>query len=149
MGSKGQVPFHHLSHKTELNSLSPITATFRQIRTLEDFSPSADEAWHQAALTPKGGFLWVEYNETTNAAYGISMFHALHCLQMLRMVVRESPKMKALWSKPGHRGEGEMEMGEGDHERMDPVHMGHCIGYIAQVGIHARIVAGETAGVKC
>lgn len=81
---------------------------FERRPILENLSASADEAWEQNLLTPKGGFLWVQLNETSKRAWGISMFHALHCLQTLRDTIQMS-------------------------EVDDIGHIGHCIGYIAQV----------------
>lgn len=65
------------------------------------------------------------------------MFHALHCLQMLRIVVRENPSMKVMWSKADQERQGGVVEGEERPAPMDPVHLGHCIGYIAQVGSHS------------
>ena len=93
---------HHYS--TILFELHPI---------LENLSSSANEAWAENILTPKGGFLWVQLNQTLYRAWGISMFHASHCLQTLRTTIQ--------------RGEAN-----------DPGHIGHCIGYIAQVSLPFR-----------
>ena len=87
------------------------------------------------ALPRKGGFLWVEYNETANEAWGISMFHALHCLKMLRLVIRSRDMMKSVVGEtdgadPGIGGEAK---GTLKHPDMDPMQIGHCVGYIAQV----------------
>ena len=84
------------------------TTLFEPHPKLENLSSAKDETWAQSLLTPKGGFLWVKLNETSERAWGISMFHGLHCLQTLRGVIQ--------------RGEAD-----------DPGHIGHCIGYIAQV----------------
>ena len=64
------------------------------------------------------------------------MFHALHCLQTIRTIVRESPMMQE-----GSGGElhdkgmaHDHESGhDSGHDMMDPEHVAHCIGYIAQV----------------
>jgi hypothetical protein len=111
----------------------PSTKTlFHERSVLDDLSPSADEVWERTALTRKGGYLWVEFNETANEAWGISMFHALHCLKMLRLAVRSSGMVKSVagsgFDSNGNHGKGTL-----NHPDMDPVHIGHCIGYIAQV----------------
>lgn len=114
------------------DDLPSITTLFSERPILEDLSPSADDAWEQMAITRKGGFLWVEFNETANAAWGISMFHALHCLKMLRIVIRNSEMMKSVAS-PASNHDGSNDKGTLEHPDMDPVHIGHCVGYIAQV----------------
>ena len=63
------------------------TTLFEPHPILENLSSSGDEAWAQNLLTPKGGFLLVQLNSTANQAWGISMFHALHCLQTLRQTI--------------------------------------------------------------
>ena len=110
------------------------TTLFRERPILEDLSPSADEAWEQTLLTRKGGFLWVEFNETSSEAWGISMFHALHCLKMLRIVVRSSEMMKSVVKESrGASDNGRQDGGNSKHPDMNPLHIGHCVGYIAQV----------------
>lgn len=118
--------------------LSTTAYTFQQIEALEDLSHANDHRWKQTALPQKGGFLWVKYNETSNEAWGVSMFHALHCLKMLRMAVQESPFVKAALqdhdvpdAEKHHHHDG-----SANHPDMDIVHLGHCIGYIAQVNEH-------------
>lgn len=119
----------------EIPHLPRITTAFRERPVLEDLSPAGDDSWERMALPRKGGFLWVEYNETSNEAWGISMFHALHCLKMLRLVIRNSGLMKSVVgeSDPVQHSEGGGETGTLMHPDMDPVHIGHCVGYIAQV----------------
>ena len=112
--------------------------------TLEDISHAGDTAWRDSLLTPKGGFLWVQYNESYEESYGISMFHALHCLQLIRGNLQESPSMKAYiaeksgsvvtdMSKSG--GGTRPHHGEHSHQQHlgDPGHVAHCVSYIAQV----------------
>lgn len=90
---------------------------------------SADEAWAQTLLTPNGGFLSIGPNLTEDRNWGISMFHALHCLKMLRIVARTSEMMKMAddADEDKHRHETLRDL------HMSPAHVGHCVGYIAQV----------------
>lgn len=139
------------THKSQnYHGLPHTTALFRERPILEDLSPSADAAWEKTLLTRKGGFLWVEYNQTVNEAWGISMFHALHCLKMLRIASRSSPMVKSL---VGVRSEAsdhiEQRRATIDHPDMDPAHIGHCIGYIAQVRSPFSMLAGEFAKSRC
>ena len=120
-------------------TLAPKVMTFRDLPVFLDMSPAGDAAWADAALTPKGGFLRLRYNETTTHGWGISMFHALHCLQTIRMVVRESPMMHE--ESGGATYDSGMAHDHADgHDsghniKMDPGHVAHCIGYIAQVSL--------------
>ncbi|KAI1416920.1 hypothetical protein F5Y13DRAFT_185758 [Hypoxylon sp. FL1857] len=78
--------------------------------------------WWDSLLTPNGGFLMVEEQDHEINKYGVSMFHQLHCLSMIRTVLLSS----------------EMHM---DHVRvesrdmesaMDRGHFLHCFDYIVQ-----------------
>ena len=116
---------------------APKVVTFREVPVLENLSAAGDAAWANAALTPRGGFLRLRYNETTIHGWGISMFHALHCLQTIRTVVRESPMMQEGIGAPTHDS-GMAHDHDGGHDSghdmmLDPGHVAHCIGYIAQV----------------
>ncbi|KAI4260313.1 MAG: hypothetical protein L6R42_004113, partial [Xanthoria sp. 1 TBL-2021] len=99
-----------------------ITTVFQDRPILENLSPSANEEWERALLTPKGGFLWVQYNVTAERPYGISMFHGLHCLKMLREVIQSSHSAT----------KGSEHTGEHKAHSQSLNHIGHCIGYIAQ-----------------
>lgn len=138
--STERAPLHPPNYHTNTDShaladhLPSRTTLFRERPILEDLSPSADEAWEQMTLTRRGGFLWVEFNDTSNEAWGISMFHALHCLKMLRTAIRSSEMMKSVVEGSGGASDnGGQEGGSLEHPDMDPKHIGHCVGYIAQV----------------
>lgn len=104
-----------------------MSRTFREMKTLENLSHEADDAWSTILSTPKGGFLWTTYNETANEAWGISMFHAIHCLGLIRNVVQSH----------SHGGErvppNNTSSQSHGHVAMDMGHIGHCFSYIAQV----------------
>jgi hypothetical protein len=98
---------------------------FRRRPELEDMTEVGDAIWSTISSTKQGGFLWVRYNETYKTGHGVSMFHALHCLSMIRDAVK-GPKSGAgahsHGSKRGiHEGKSEEEM-----------HLGHCLSYVAQ-----------------
>ncbi|CAD6592347.1 MAG: hypothetical protein ASARMPREDX12_005995 [Alectoria sarmentosa] len=109
--------------------------TFRELPVFLDMSPTGDTAWADAALTPRGGFLWLRYNETTSHGWGISMFHALHCLQTIRTILRESLMMQEESGGATHDKRMAHDHDDGHdsgHNMMDPAHVAHCVGYIAQ-----------------
>ena len=105
-----------------LPSEKHLEITFREQKKLENISSSMDESWSSMLSTPKGGFLWRPYNETTNEAWGVTMFHSIHCLGLIRGFVQERLNMTNPKHKHGHGHSGD-----------DIGHIGHCFSYIAQV----------------
>jgi hypothetical protein len=89
-------------------------------------SSDGDTAWQQMTTTRGGGFLWIRHNETYKVGWGVSMFHALHCLSMVRDVVKQNPHFDR------ERKDSENIGGNGHDAHMDYKHVGHCLSYIAQ-----------------
>lgn len=81
--------------------------------------------------TPQGGFLWVKHNETMNLAWGVSMFHAIHCLTLLREQVQMDQNLKN--ATMGHNPHNDHQLP--GHSAFDSTHVGHCFSYIAQVSL--------------
>lgn len=98
---------------------------FRRRPELEDMTEVGDAAWSTMSSTKQGGFLWVRYNETYKTGHGVSMFHALHCLSMIRDAVK-GPKTGVAAHSHGSRGD--THGGKSEEE----MHIGHCLSYIAQ-----------------
>ncbi|KAF2636001.1 hypothetical protein P280DRAFT_553343 [Massarina eburnea CBS 473.64] len=118
---------HLMCHCSAPSTLTPpprIRTTFQSITALEDLSEEADTNWASLA-TPKGGFLRVQYNESYVQLWGISMFHQLHCLEMIRMTLQKEMGIKA---KGNHHHGG----GKGAEHEDDPEHITHCFSYLAQ-----------------
>lgn len=95
------------------------TYTMRNFAGLEDLSASSSASWDTTFSTPQGGFLWVKHNETMDVPWGVSMFHAIHCLTLLRGKVQRDQSIENATT---------------GHEEFDSTHIGHCFSYIAQVG---------------
>ena len=114
---------------------APKVMTFPKLPSFLNVSPAGDKAWADAALTPRGGFIWLRHKQTITHGRGISMFHALHCLQTIRTVVRESPMMQEESGDATHEkgmAHGHDDGHDAGHNMMlDPGHLAHCIGYIA------------------
>ncbi|KAA6413231.1 MAG: hypothetical protein FRX48_02975 [Lasallia pustulata] len=140
------LPFHEPKPATPR---PVVTTTFRPIPALEDLSLAADPAW--AALLPgDGGFLNVRYNETYVQAWGISAFHALHCLAMIRGALQSASGLRADGGSSygqGHgHGGGGGDTGVGDHY-WAPEHLMHCFSYLAQVsGLSDQVPVGKRGG---
>lgn len=108
-------------------SKATVQTVFKGKLGLENLS-SADHSDPTPAIEkPQWGLLWVQRNETYKQAWGISIFHALHCLEMIRDELddrtRDQTRDAILGRSAGNR--------EHDHQREDHVH--HCLAYIAQV----------------
>jgi hypothetical protein len=99
-------------------------AIFKQTHSIEDMSYENDLEWAQTLAPKTGGFIWVKHNETTSVEFGISMFHALHCLQLLRLVSQEV----IFGTRHPHTDER-----NGTHSVPVARHVPHCVGYLAQV----------------
>lgn len=94
-----------------------------ETRILHKFSQAIDGGWASRPLTNKGGFLWVQYNETYRVTWGVTVFHALHCIEMLRIYTLNDSTIYA------HEAPGDIAPANMDQS----VHMSHCLDYISQV----------------
>jgi hypothetical protein len=102
---------------------------FRDMEALEDMGDIGDAAWDSLMFPPGGGYLYLKSNETTQPAepWGVSMFHSLHCVFMLRSTIQ------------GHLNEraGNSTRREALYPRFNlhvsKAHYQHCIAYLAQV----------------
>ena len=106
-----------------------ISTSFAEHHEYQDMSSDADGHW-DALLTPNGGFLIQESEDGKRHLYGISMFHQLHCLQLIRAKVQD------LW--PNRTSEERVGHGRGHrthhHHGVAEDHFMHCLDYLRQVG---------------
>lgn len=100
---------------------TPVLFAYNEV--FEDMSASGNERWKDALLPGSDGFIWAQHNETLAIEYGISMFHALHCLQMVR---------SALQPVVGH-GQRHQHVNDGDSHFLHQTHIPHCLSYLVQV----------------
>ncbi|MCJ1445533.1 MAG: hypothetical protein MMC23_006038 [Stictis urceolatum] len=91
----------------------------------QDIGPKGDQAW-AGLFTENHGYLFQQYRlegteQDTVRVYGISMFHQLHCLQMIRFTM-------AAWNTTLHNAL------TGDdlpvHHDIDGRHWLHCLDYL-------------------
>lgn len=81
-----------------------------------------------------------EEGEEEAVSYGVSMFHQLHCVEMLRAVLRGKGHQhgvkgrRGLQAPPHQLEEGEMSAEE---------HLEHCLDYITQVNIDMFLEVGK------
>ena len=86
--------------------------------------------WEESLPTRNGGFLMVQEDGSSAAIqYGVSMFHQLHCVMMLRekLIGGGGHKMNH------HARESTVESHSEDQPSTEEDHLGHCLDYIAQV----------------
>lgn len=111
---------------------------------LEDLSHKGDEAWETELFTPHGGFLMVRRNETVKEKWGVSMFHGLHCLQLIRSSLQQAKEMGTP-SMPGGHGNHH----EQHSEHLDESHLQHCFSYITQVGTSSLLLQLTNRKTDC
>lgn len=118
--------FHNFCQDCGLSNSAPnpITLTFERINALEDLSENGDIAWLTQTSTSKGGFIRVRRNETMIENWGITVFHALHCLGIIRDALRSLD----------HQSDSATKSGQPSHRHsLDTEHTLHCLSYLAQV----------------
>lgn len=106
--------------KVSLWETQHITRIFRPIRSLESDNDPENNTFRSLLLPQNGGLLKVRMSNDSEKVndYGISMFHQLHCLVVLREIIFPG-------SSTAHA----------EHDgRMARVHWAHCFDYLAQVG---------------
>jgi hypothetical protein len=117
-------PYHH-------------TTTFTPQPTFSNLSHIYDSQW-DAILPANGGFIdhrngKDDATATTVVVKGVTMFHQLHCLQLLRIALQQSA------SAENGNGDGDgHEMGtvkdaKGHDMHANSLHYLHCLDYLRQV----------------
>lgn len=113
-------------------STSETLLTFAEHDIYQSLTPAANTAWDEI-LPPNGGFLYAADGKGERRVHGISMFHQLHCLQMLRgKIVRLLDEVHAGGSNQGHT-ESLADMGSKHHHDGDDEHWMHCLDYLRYV----------------
>lgn len=98
---------HPSTHQSNYGPLIT-TLTFTDNQQYTNLSAQYDHLWEEELLTKSGGFITDPSSSGHDPSYaGISMFHQLHCLSMIRMALKDSG------------------------ERMP--HLTHCLDYLRQV----------------
>lgn len=126
--ASSQVP-----HPNPKNVLCPLPFNqiqmFRRHPEFEDATDSADDNWN--AIFPLNGGVLVQVHEEDGKRheFGIAMFHQLHCLQSIRLALRE------VSSSQHENHNGKRDTGSPGHHAMDHGHVAHCVDYLRQVGI--------------
>lgn len=128
----------YVSAVSNLNNLLGLTSTwtsthnttlFRDDFGYQSLTTEADKLWN-GILTPNGGYIYRDDSKmSTRRPYGISMFHQLHCLQMIRRAfidaMQNSTSTSFYHSHTSHTHTREVNDGA--------EHLMHCFDYIRQV----------------
>ncbi|KAI0158356.1 hypothetical protein GGR57DRAFT_460085 [Xylariaceae sp. FL1272] len=125
-------PHHNASERTASEQPQRFPYSFHERHDIESLDPQFDDAWNQAMSTPLGGFLLVAHNESFYRAWGVGMFHSIHCLSMLRASFQS---YFGLASGEGHmsHSHGSSKRGFVDLSKVDErQHVEHCLGYIGR-----------------
>lgn len=112
-----------------------IQYTFRPLDSIKSFSHDHDQDWASTLSIPGRGFLQVQHNETFITGWTISMYHGLHCLQMLRSEIQRAKDLEGMQNGAGQGKDSTGNKQWADQARPfgDEEHVGHCIAYLAQV----------------
>lgn len=125
--------------------------TFKRREEFFDLSPAGDKNWSEI-LPPDGGFVVQKIGDRRRMA-GVTMFHQLHCLQMIRHAIQDLRKENQNIRRhldhddegfqvedgehvpsDAHAAHDEADMGrpgaQGGHDSM---HWVHCLDYLMQV----------------
>jgi Mycotoxin biosynthesis protein UstYa len=118
-GSLSRIQSHICPELLQSWDTRSVLRAFRRIRLLEKDSGHPNTTFESLLLPRNGGFLKVRMSDDPEIVtdYGISMFHQLHCLAVLRELVFSGN----FTSQAGH------------HAREERVHWAHCFDYLAQV----------------
>jgi hypothetical protein len=109
--------------------------TFSEHSNYMNLSHEYDSLWMDL-LPPNGGFILKTGKHGVRRRYGISMFHQLHCLGMMREAFQDlkTRLVAAEMSGAGHGAQGRgLHSGHGPSDDAD--HWLHCFDYLRQVSV--------------
>ncbi|KAI0133905.1 hypothetical protein BJ170DRAFT_590908 [Xylariales sp. AK1849] len=97
-----------------------------------NLSHDYDSLWSEL-LPPNGGFIVRPDKSGVERKYGISMFHQLHCLGMMRDAVQDMTERLAASEKSAPHTHSDTRGTHGIHDPLaEDVHWLHCFDYLRQ-----------------
>ncbi|KAL7915467.1 hypothetical protein GGI35DRAFT_489104 [Trichoderma velutinum] len=115
-----------LDTHTSNSSPKSTMVTIAEHPQYKNLSRDFDHLWDEL-LTPNGGFIMKKDENNDVHQYGISMFHQLHCLAMIRTALQEALSLKDNMSKMQSRHEhSAQQLTDGSP------HWLHCFDYLRQ-----------------
>lgn len=107
--------------------LGPQARSFKPPRNTTPDPGLRFSLWEEAQhMTRVGPFLHISKDGVSDELYGISMYHQLHCLDMLRAAIMNP-------DSPRHVHKRDMESDTEDDMETELDHLIHCIDYISEV----------------
>jgi hypothetical protein len=121
--------------------------TFSRRNEFYDLTPEGDANW-TALLPPNGGFVSHQTKDGNYEMAGLTMFHQLHCLQMIRAAIQnlqvEGKDLEADLDLQENGMIGDMGMEHNTKNKvkrhgphLDQEHWVHCLDYLMQVSIRS------------
>ena len=102
--------------------------TFKARPEFNDLTAEGNDLWD--SIIPKnGGFILRRKGKVWDVG-GVSMFHQLHCLQMIRAGIQDLQNENKQMKRSPHGGEHEHGSSNGMN---DTIHWAHCLDYLMQV----------------
>jgi hypothetical protein len=100
--------------------------SFSDYDEFQSIGSEADQVWDNI-VTPNGGYLYQTESNGHIYGSGISMFHQLHCLQMIRTKIQVLSFPNGSYGPPGTR------QTHAHAHHVDDDHVMHCLDYVRQV----------------
>lgn len=111
------------------------STVFREHAEYKDLSHTYDHFWN-SLFPPNGGYIEAKGDDQSRHDYGISMYHQLHCLQMIRSAIQDLQSQVEGGSAMEH-GDSNMAHSHprngASHSHLESHHWLHCFDYLRQV----------------
>lgn len=111
------------------------SVVFREHSEYKDLSHTYDHFW-DSLFPPNGGYIEARGNDQSRHDYGISMYHQLHCLQMIRSAIQalqsQVERESAIVHDDTHMAHAHTQS-EARHSHPESHHWLHCFDYLRQV----------------
>lgn len=107
--------------------------TFSENPQYKNLSREFDHLWDEL-LTPNGGFIMKKDEKNIVHQYGLSMFHQLHCLAMIRTALQEALSLNDMSKIHSRHEHSAQQLTDGSP------HWLHCFDYLRQVYFHVLLL---------
>ncbi|KUL90711.1 hypothetical protein ZTR_00008 [Talaromyces verruculosus] len=105
---------------------------FREVEDLKDMGVAGDQKWDDLFAGDGYLFLKPENSSLPQEPWGVSMFHELHCLQVLRNKI-QGLEAQVSGSEPlQNQGQHGHHHDDSDDSDVSDIHYLHCFSYLAQ-----------------
>ena len=126
-------------------------ALFSEHHDYKSLDHARDRLWSDDLLTPNGGYFTVDHETNNTDKLGISMFHQLHCLSMIRdemqrlhEVIGDGVTAGSALRRHSHVG---VDVGSPGHDDLE--HTMHCFDYLRQVRSKSFVSEADQKSLLC